>query len=416
MMRALVRLNHWLFAVLCVVLAACSTPPVVPTATPTSALPTSPVASATPPPNAPTVTPSPTPAAPLGPLEVDWEKLADGPQQIVEVARSGLLGIGSDVVAIFRRHAWRFSDRAWSQVFLPGKSAQVESLDQGPPILAAGCTECHYYGIGDGETVRGAETRGVIWLSDDGEEWDSVDLGSGTYLTSVESGQAGYAALGFACAPGSVVERKGVSQCDWEQSVWTSPNAESWTKFKLPVLAGGDYINSLVVADRTVVALGSSDSSGPVAWTIDETTVSREAFDLGGDPTTSEVRLVGASALGSRLIGVGFIWHRGDEWSTQAAWHLDGSKWLASSAQPHFALGQLDDVDLVGDRLIAVGTHNVFTEQATAWTSRDGLVWNELQVPPTSDVYVAVTAIDRDTVLVGTRGGAFWRASLEALP
>jgi hypothetical protein len=273
---------------------------------------------------------------------------------------------------------------AWQRAELPASPAGLQLWDViagGPGFIAVG-----------GGFERGQEVgTAIIWVSEDGREWQSVPLlgeaGRGI-PRSITATPTGFVAVGSGCCPD-------------EAAVWLSADGIAWER--IPDQAGFADTAMLAVTATPdgVVAVGCSavlECFDGISWSsADGRTWSQPvALDLvpGGVATTT----AGLLALGSSVPYDG---------SAALAASSDGVTWdpatiVADAGWLHTA------VDTPGGTLAAGGTMDPRSGRAEtlAFTSVDGQVWTPLMTPGLARVWIEDIVTTPDGWLaVGWRAG-----------
>ncbi len=172
----------------------------------------------------------------------------------------------------------------------------------------------------------GTDFNGAVWTSTDGASWvrvvDTDSALGGTNdqaILGVAGNESGLVAVGYDSSGG-----------DWDTTVWTSPDGDTWTRVAdNPAVFGGpgDQQVARVVAGGPGFVAGGRETSGngmdAVVWTSVDGTEWVRVADPGsvfGGPRSQRIFNVAATSFG--VIAVGFSEAPTGDW--------DGAIWILS--------------------------------------------------------------------------------------
>lgn len=157
----------------------------------------------------------------------------------------------------------------------------------------------------------GRETRGAVWVSDDGIGWRAVPhdstvfggIGTSVRINAVTAGGPGFVAVGSERVPVDGALR-------FDAAVWWSVDGEVWERVDPadPILAGAgsQVLWDLVEADGRLVVVGGDAGAGAVWWSDDGRSWERlTGIDgvFGGVGGATQLQRV--VMLGERLVAAG---------------------------------------------------------------------------------------------------------------
>jgi hypothetical protein len=183
------------------------------------------------------------------------------------VALAGIVDHGSRLVAVGngrragQSYAWVSDDQGltWQRSDLPASGAVVQMsgvTEQNGNVVA----------VGTDETTGVDGWKPVLWSSADGVTWSPLPFPTPTY--SMAAGSP--ATLGRSIV---VPESQCVNHdlaCTAGPAVWTSTDAQTWTRVALPSPAGQGTVSSVVAGDGLFVAFGTE---GHATDTVNHVTV-----------------------------------------------------------------------------------------------------------------------------------------------
>lgn len=156
----------------------------------------------------------------------------------------------------------------------------------------------------------GRETRGAVWVSDDGVGWRPVPhdttvfggVGTSVRMNAVTEGGPGFVAVGSERVPADGSLR-------FEAAVWWSADGEVWERVdpSEPAIAsdGSQVLWDVVTLEDRVIAVGGDSGVGVVWWSDDGRSwqrVANEGAMFGEDGATQLQHLV---VLGGSLVAAG---------------------------------------------------------------------------------------------------------------
>jgi hypothetical protein len=325
---------------------------------------------------------------PLGPLGVDWIRVAD----------AGLLGNGwlgawtagqTGIVAVGAGNgpemvALSVDGLSWSgPVDLPADA----HIDAGP-MTAATSWNGRVVAVAIGNDGDGSPPVGVTWSSTDGRSWQlGAEIQGLTDAGALTPAGDRLLAAGTLCASMS-------GPC--KAVVWATTDLVTWSPVEVE-RGAGMMIVAMAEGPAGHVALGvafggadQKDGSAPAhalgVWTSPDGLSWRRRADLPGNPDNTYVAAMTASSAGLVAVG-GRVLHPGVGAVLRAAvWRSpDGATWEIVPNQDSFGRGVMSSVTFDGASLIAVGGKcdpcsaggGIYTPdgEPTVWTSADGLAW-----------------------------------------
>lgn len=247
-----------------------------------------------------------------------WERVGDGAALLegdgnvlltaVATGGPGLIAVGSVDVDDDRHGAvWVSNDgTGWLRVphepgvFGDSGRTSIEAVAVDPARVVA-------VGVAPG---IGRETRGAVWVSDDGIGWRAVDhdstvfggVGTSVRINAVSVGGPGFVAVGSE----RLLVDGGVR---FDAAVWLSADGEDWERVDPtdPVFAGvgSQVLWDVVAVDDRLIAVGGDTGAGAV-WISDDgrawERVAAPVGTFGDDGATQVQRIV---VLGDRVIAAG---------------------------------------------------------------------------------------------------------------
>jgi hypothetical protein len=210
------------------------------------------------------------------------------------------------------------------------------------------------------------------------------------------AGQAGQELLDVAAGGGRFVTVGWTGTAtDGDGVVWLSEDGEDWTPASDPTdafrdRAGHQKLNGVVASRDGIVAVGS-DGKAAAVWASEDGQKWAKAPHEAGAFSDGGAQLMRSVAKhGRTLVAVGARGpdggHEAAGWyqSTDGVWRRAAVR--SSRPRPAGADAVMRDVAWVNDKLVAVGTARTDGQagyEAAVWTSADGRVWTQL---PTTDV------------------------------
>src|ERR1035437_8819319 len=327
---------------------------------------------------------------------------------------AGSISLGSG----YTTEVWASADGAtWERVSQPGAFEKY-----GSGFAAFGLSDDGNGGlIVVGSIGTGGESRAAMaWHSSDGVTWTRADTGS------TDSGEL----MRVAARPGSIVAvgdwtspvssgATGSGEAANQLGAWFSADGETWRQVILPNSVS--YIPTALTAWKggfaAVAAKNTAESVSSVWTSSDGRTWEKAPVDLAGFGSTA------MAGLGDRVVAVGA---RLDSklGMVPASWSsTDGRTWTESDASTRDPAIMFDDVTVVGEDLVAIGSSRMGASFGPAgvpeitqpplpaesvWTSGDGKTWRLLAENSALkfgfNLNTHITSF-RGRVVVATQGG-----------
>jgi len=265
----------------------------------------------------------------------------------------------------------------------------------GPGLVAVGW-------IGSSPSEGHVDGDAAVWTSVDGTTWMRVAPDEAVFGESaMESVTAG--------GPGLVAVGRTETESGFYPTAWTSTDGITWERIAVDVPREGT-MNSVTAGGPGLVAVGDVDSGAAVWTSTDGSSWNRVPHDEAVFGTDSDLSMDSVTSGGPGLVAVGLDWSSGD--ADGVVWtSIDGINWaLVPDAKAIFGgPGNQAAVSVVagGPGVVAVGVERTSDIDAVAWTSPDGIAWEE--VPYDEDSLYegqmwSVTAGDAGLVAVGWIG------------
>src|ERR1035437_252704 len=329
-----------------------------------------------------------TPAAPGG---IEWQPstqvsgftFALGPYMASAGGRLYLVGSIAVMGGSYATEVWSSADGGtWQRVAEPLAFDKSRS-----GFAAAGISDDGNGGLVVVGSIGSAAP--MAWHSPDGRTWTAADVGAvgSGELRGVAARPGAIVAFGDWTAPVNVGGTAG-GQTANQLGVWVSANGNTWDQLILPDSVG--YTPTAVTAWKggfAAVAPKSTGASVSSLWiSTDGRVWEKVPADIAGFGATA------MAALGDRVVAVGArldskLGMMPASWSS-----TDGRTWTESIASTRDPAVMFDDVTVVGDTLVAIGSSHMIDEQRvlgvpettsptppeSVWTSNDGLTWRLL--------------------------------------
>lgn len=365
--------------------------------------------------------------------------VAGGPGYVaVGGVGEGRYGEGGTVAAV-----WTSADgAAWERV--PHDDAVFGMPGTGAFTAASAVTTVGQELVAVGVEAHGEALVALAWLSEDGRDWTRVEVddprrrdATDLALHAIHATDDGLVAVG--------IERGGPAGDEERPAVWRSPDGTAWSPVELHPADDATrwgFLSTLTAHDGQLIAAGASGGPGSRGWvatvwhgSIAEglTRVPHDDAVFGG-PGMPWIH--GLVVAGRTLVAVGTVdSHHLDDppWSPAAVWtSTDGVTWQRV-AHDHEVFGVDDDatmLDVVATPwgLIAVGHRIPEADDPMArrfvgavWTSPDAIQWTRLAdddatfAPGGYAALTALTAGPDGLVAIGSVGtddagptGAVW--------
>jgi len=272
---------------------------------------------------------------------------------------------------------------SWERADVPAARAGIELWDisaGGPGFIAVG-----------GGFVEGEEaSTAVIWVSDDGQTWQSVPLfGDAAHgiPRAITATADGYLAVGSGCCPD-------------EAAVWLSPDGLSWERLPdQPSLSGAAMFDVVSTSDG-IVAVGCSatlECLSGLAWTSPD-------GRTWSEPVPLDMLPLGVAATDGGILALGSSDAYGG--SATLAMSPDGVEWPPATTLSVGDGSMEAAVERPDGILIAGGTSDPETGRSGALLaiSQDGVLWVPQQGAPLRGTWVEDVASRSDGLLfVGWR-------------
>jgi hypothetical protein len=222
--------------------------------------------------------------------------------------------------------------------------------------------------LGQGIDASGQQTAVLFESRDDGLNWEMPDqsLPDGEFVQAVARFGGGWVAVGrsFSADPPS------------RPVIWLSEDGEAWESVRLatpqgPVLG---YLSGVAVHDGVAVAVGAVTAEGeeqPRLRAI--SSADGRAWTVGDPMPVSQETAASASDV---VHHAGAYIAVGSDAGRPAVWWGDGFEWRQIGIVGPDEVGGISDIAVVGDRLIAVGDG----DDAVAWRSISGQRWDAPQL------------------------------------
>jgi hypothetical protein len=211
----------------------------------------------------------------------------------------------------------------------------------------------------------------TAWTSPDGITWSQVPPGTFRHnveeLRGVIAGGPGFVAFGGA--------------------IWTSPDGHTWTRVPDDPDVLTVDIAAMTIGGPGLVALGAShEDCMPVVLTSSDgyswTRLPPDPSVFGNDPTCGlggpgEMRIRGVATGGRGLVAVGSYMEQASAWTSPdgIAWTRVPDDPAVFDVLPHGEYSEMTSLAAVGDGLVAVGRRG---GKAAVWTSHNGFTWTDI--------------------------------------
>jgi len=328
-----------------------------------------------------------TPAAPGGGIE--WQPSTQvsgfaftfGPYLASADGRLYMVGSINGLGGSSSTEVWSSADGAsWERVSQPGTFEKY-----GPGFFPQGFS-------GDGQgglVIVGGVAGGPAWHSSDGRTWTSAQFETPALarMAAVAARPGAIVAIGDRQVP--IPDSATMSgQTANQMYAWFSAEGNAWSQVVLPDSLG--YVPRAItawkggfaaVADKEVAA----DWASSVWTSADGRTWEKAPQELAFSP-------IAIVALGDRVVTVGARLDS-ELGMVPASWSsTDGRKWTESTASVRDRATMFDDVAVVGDTLVAIGSSHMYTTDVaggpasttppmppeSVWISSDGATWRLL--------------------------------------
>ena len=365
------------FAVIALLLVACTAPaatptptptislsptatPAAPTPTPTPSATASPTASAAPSPTAtasaaPTPTPTQEPTSTPTAEPAGWTEVDDFPTFGANTHVTGIASSDGLFVAVgWSRHSGSTTGRVWTSPDGLSWTAQPDDAFTDLSFGAVAYSGGTFYAFASAPTT--------VWKSADGASWEQVELPeSGGELGTFNAFTGGSvmeatSAGGQVYAAGEAQVHSGDIGCNCV-SAWRSADGTDWTQ---SIALEDDSFYAFAALPDLALVIGYGNYIGQAlrvstdfeSWSVPEAGLAEGSGYL--DATASD----------DRIVAVGY-W--GDQYDIPISLAWNGSIWLGGSFDESAGV-PADLVTWTGAQFVALGG-------AVAWSSSDGLTW-----------------------------------------
>lgn len=202
----------------------------------------------------------------------------------------------------------------------------------------------------------------VTSLPSQPEDWERVELPPGSRVESIVAGGPGLVAVGT--TPEAA-------------AAWASPDGETWELSDAPSTPGG--LADVAHTPAGLIAVGFGDGGTGRIWiSADGVTWDQRENDAVFEDASLQAVVAGGPGVvvaGMRPEGPQ-VWYSADS----VSWHAAAVPALPDGydSAPQGVETFIDDLAVVGDRLVVVGHFMGGKDEQFMWTSVDGLRWDEV--------------------------------------